>query len=82
MQPHAQPVGAQVDPPVRRRATSALDSHVVALLYAQFTHLMNLNDVRDALRHYGGKLLRIRRATAPSKNALSYAKSWARWSDG
>ena len=34
---------------------------------------MSLNDVCDALRHHGGKLLRIRRATAPSKNALSHA---------
>jgi hypothetical protein len=48
-------------------------SHVVALLYAQLTHAMSLNDVCDALRHHGGKLLRIRGATAPSKNALSHA---------
>ena len=43
-------------------------SHVVALLYAQFTHSMSLNDVCDALRHHGSKLLRVRKATAPSKN--------------
>jgi hypothetical protein len=48
-------------------------SHVVALLYAQLTHAMSLNDVCDALRHHAGKLSRIRGATAPSKNALSYA---------
>lgn len=48
-------------------------SHVVALLYAQFTHSMSLNDVCDALRHHGSKLLRARKATAPSKNALSHA---------
>lgn len=48
-------------------------SHVVALLYAQFTHSMSLNDVCDALRHHGSKLLRVRKATAPSKNALSHA---------
>lgn len=48
-------------------------SHVVALLYAQLTHSMSLNDVCDALRHHGGKLLRIRKASAPSKNTLSHA---------
>ena len=48
-------------------------SHVVALLYAQFTHSMSLNDVCDALRHHGSKLLRARKAAAPSKNALSHA---------
>jgi hypothetical protein len=48
-------------------------SHVVALLYAQFTHAMSLNDVCDGLRYHAGKLSRIRGATPPSKNAFSYA---------
>jgi hypothetical protein len=48
-------------------------SHVVALLYAQLTHALSLNDVCDALRHHGPKLSRIRGATAPSKNAFSHA---------
>jgi hypothetical protein len=48
-------------------------SHLVALLYAQFTHALSLNDVCDALRHHAPKLSRIRGATPPSKNALSHA---------
>ena len=48
-------------------------SHVAALLYAQFTHALSLNDVCDALRNHASKLRRIRRATPPSKNALSHA---------
>ena len=48
-------------------------SHLVALLYAQFTHALSLNDVCDALRHHAPKLSRIRGATAPSKNAFSHA---------
>ena len=48
-------------------------SHLVALLFAQFTHALSLNDVCDALRNHAGKLLRIRGAVAPSKNAFSHA---------
>ena len=48
-------------------------SHLVALLYAQFTHALSLNDVCDALKNHAPKLLRIRDAVAPSKNALSHA---------
>ncbi len=44
-------------------------SHLVALLYAQFTHSLSLNDVCDALKNHAPKLFRIRRATPPSKNA-------------
>lgn len=48
-------------------------SHVVAMLYAQMTHAIGLNDVCDALRHHVGWLARIRGATAPSRNGLSHA---------
>jgi hypothetical protein len=48
-------------------------SHGVALLFAQFTHALSLNDVCDALKNHAAKLLRIRRAAAPSKNAFSHA---------
>ena len=48
-------------------------SHVVALLYAQLAHSLSLNDVCDALKHHAGRLVRIRDATPPSKNALSHA---------
>jgi len=48
-------------------------SHLVALLFAQFTHALSLNDVCDALRNHAARLLRIRGAGAPSKNAFSHA---------
>ena len=48
-------------------------SHVIALLYAQLAHALSLNDVCDALKNHAAKLFTIRRAYAPSKNALSHA---------
>jgi hypothetical protein len=48
-------------------------SHVVALLYAQFTHAIGLNDVCDALSLHRGPLSAIRGAAAPSRNGLSHA---------
>lgn len=48
-------------------------SHVTALLYGQLSHALSLNDVCDALKNHTAKLFTIRRASAPSKNALSYA---------
>ncbi len=48
-------------------------SHVVAMLYGQLTHAIGLNDVCDALRHHAGWLVRIRGATAPSRNGFSHA---------
>ena len=48
-------------------------SHVVTMLYAQFTHSIGLNDVCDALRLHSGPLSAIRGATPPSRNGLSHA---------
>src|SRR3972149_2705135 len=48
-------------------------SHVVSLLFAQFTHAIGLNDVCDALRLHAGPLSAIRAATPPSRNNLSHA---------
>lgn len=48
-------------------------SHVVGMLYAQFTHALGLNDVCDGLRLYSGPLSAIRGATAPARNTLSHA---------
>jgi len=48
-------------------------SHVVSLLFAQFTHAVGLNDVCDALRLHSGPLSAIRGATPPSRNGLSNA---------
>lgn len=48
-------------------------SHVVAMLYAQLTHAIGLNDVCDGLRHHAGWLARIRGASPPSRNGFSHA---------
>ena len=48
-------------------------SHVVALLYAQLTHAIGLNDVCDALRLHSGPLSALCGATAPTRNNLSHA---------
>jgi hypothetical protein len=46
-------------------------SHLIALLYAQLTHSIGLNDVCDALRLHSGPLSSLRGATPPSRNNLS-----------
>jgi hypothetical protein len=48
-------------------------SHLVALLFAQLTHSIGLNDVCDALGLFSGPLSSIRGATPPSRNNLSHA---------
>lgn len=48
-------------------------SHVVALLFAQLSHALSLNDVCDSLRQYAARLWAMRGAKAPSRNALSHA---------
>lgn len=48
-------------------------SHVVALLYAQLTHSLGLNDVCDALQLHSGPLSAVRAAKAPYKNTFSHA---------
>jgi hypothetical protein len=48
-------------------------SHVTALIYAQVTHAIGLNDVCDGLRMNRGALATIRGATPPSRNNLSHA---------
>jgi len=48
-------------------------SHLIALLYAQLTHSIGLNDVCDALGLHSGPLSSLRGATPPSRNNLSHA---------
>jgi hypothetical protein len=48
-------------------------SHVVALMHAQLTHSIGLNDVCDSLRLNSGPLSAIRGATPPSRNNFSHA---------
>lgn len=48
-------------------------SHLLALMYAQLTHSIGLNDVCDALGLHSGPLSAIRGATPPNRNTLSHA---------
>ena len=48
-------------------------SHVAALIYAQLTHAIGLNDVCDGLRMNSSALSTIRGATLPSRNNFSHA---------
>lgn len=48
-------------------------SHVVALLYAQLSHALSLNDVCDSLRLWATPLRALRGATPPTRNTLSHA---------
>lgn len=67
--------------PKLARATGAQDkartfspwSHLLALMYAQLTHSIGLNDVCDALGLHSGPLSAIRGATPPNRNTLSHA---------
>jgi len=48
-------------------------SHVVAMLYAQVSRSMGLNDVCDALKFHISDLFAMRAARAPAHNTLSHA---------
>jgi len=54
-------------------------SHVVALVQAQLSHALSLNDVCDALAVWRTPLRAIRGATPPSRNALSHANRERNW---
>ena len=57
---------------IQTRSFSA-GSHVVALIYAQLSHSLSLNDICDAMRNHHGTLSRIRDSTPPSRNGLAHA---------
>jgi len=48
-------------------------SHVVALLYAQLSHALSLNDICDGLRLMATTLRALRGVRPPSRNGLSHA---------
>jgi DDE family transposase/uncharacterized protein DUF4372 len=50
-------------------------SQVVAMLYAQMTHSIGLNDLCDSLQLHSGPLSAIRGAKAPRRNTLSHANA-------
>lgn len=50
-------------------------SHVVAMIFAQLTHALSLNDICDCLRFHKGYLAQIRDCVPPSRNGLSHANA-------
>ncbi|MHB1463280.1 MAG: IS4 family transposase [Armatimonadota bacterium] len=48
-------------------------SHILALVYAQLSHSIGLNDVCDSLQNHRGALVSIRESVPPSRNGLSHA---------
>lgn len=50
-------------------------SHVVAMLFAQLSHALSLNDICDCLKFHKGYLAQIRDCTPPSRNGLAHANA-------
>ena len=71
--PHLVPQLARQTGVEERARTFSPWSHVVAMLYAQLSHAIGLNDVCDALGLHSGPLAAVRGATPPSRNNLSHA---------
>ena len=59
---------------IQTRAFSAT-SHVVAMLFAQLSHALSLNDICDCLKFHSGYLAQIRDCTPPSRNGLAHANA-------
>jgi hypothetical protein len=59
----------------KRSRTFSPWSHVVAMIFAQLSHALSLNDVCDTLRNHSGALSTLRNATPPSRNGLSHANT-------
>jgi hypothetical protein len=59
----------------KRARTFSPWSHVVAMIFAQLSHALSLNDVADTLRNHSGALATLRNATPPSRNGLSHANT-------
>lgn len=58
---------------IRTRSFSPT-SHVVAMMYAQLSHSLSLNDVCDALQNHHSYLSQIRNCAPPNRNGLSHAR--------
>ena len=57
---------------IQTRSFSAT-SHVIAMIFAQLSHALSLNDICDCLRFHKGYLSQIRDCVPPSRNGLSHA---------
>jgi len=71
--PHLVPKLARETGVNAKERTFTAWSHVVAMLYAQISHALSLNDVCDALRLHLTSLFAIRAARPPARNTLSHA---------
>ena len=59
---------------IQTRAFSAT-SHVVAMIFAQLSHALSLNDICDCLHFRKGYLAQIRDCVPPSRNGLAHANA-------
>lgn len=50
-------------------------SHVAAMIFAQLSHALSLNDICDCLKFHKGYLVQIRNCTPPSRNGLAHANA-------
>ena len=59
---------------IQTRSFSAT-SHVIAMIFAQLSHALSLNDICDCLRFHKGYLAQIRNCVPPSRNGLAHANA-------
>ena len=59
---------------IQTRSFSAT-SHVIAMIFAQLSHALSLNDICDCLRFHKGYLAQIRDSVPPSRNGLAHANA-------
>lgn len=59
---------------IQTRSFSAT-SHVIAMIFAQLSHALSLNDICDSLRFHKGYLSQIRDCVPPSRNGLAHANA-------
>ena len=59
---------------IQTRSFSAT-SHVVAMIFAQLSHALSLNDICDCLHFHKGYLAQIRDCVPPSRNGLAHANA-------
>ena len=59
---------------IQTRGFSAT-SHVVAMIFAQLSHALSLNDICDCLHFRKGYLAQIRDCVPPSRNGLAHANA-------
>ena len=50
-------------------------SHVAAMIFAQLSHALSLNDICDCLKFHKGYLIQIRNCSPPSRNGLAHTNA-------